>query len=153
MKYLYPFFLAIFLVSCGPSDEQISKNVNTTLAGSGRNISAHVENGIVTLTGECPDESCKNVSETAVKNVKGVKQVVNNITVAPPPPPPVTINPNDSLNISVNELLEDYPGVKGSVSNGVVTLTGEIKRSHVTNLMQKLSAVKPKKIVNKLQIK
>jgi osmotically-inducible protein OsmY len=156
MKSILPLILVLLMASCGPSDETITKEVNTSLATAGRSISASVKNGVVTITGECPDESCKNSSESAVKSVKGVKSVVNNITVtAPPPPPaPVVVNPDDSLTTALAAiLLKDYPTVKATVSNGVVTLTGDIKRSQLTGLMQKVSATKPKKIENKLQIK
>ena len=45
------------------------------------------------------------------------------------------------------------PKVNAAVSDGVVTLTGEIKRSELPSLIQKLNEIKPKKIENKLVIK
>jgi hypothetical protein len=39
------------------------------------------------------------------------------------------------------------------VSDGVITLTGEIKRAELPGLIQKLNEIKPKKIENKLVIK
>jgi len=84
-----------------------------------------------------------------------VKSVVNNATVTPPPPPPppVEIAADDPLTKSVNDAVKDYPGVNASVKDGVVTLTGEIKRSSLQKLMQSLNSLKPKKIDNKLIIK
>jgi len=153
MRLIYAFVLAFFLVSCGPSDEKILTAVNAGLAANGGGqISASVAKGVVTLTGECPDEPCKTSVESAVKSIKGVKQVVNNVTVAPPPPPPV-INPDAALNTALNDIIGAYNTVKATVQDGVVTLTGEIKRSQLTELMQKITAANPKKIENKLQIK
>ena len=72
----------------------------------------------------------------------------------PPPLPPVEINASDdSLSTAVNEIASSYKTVKATVKDGVVTLTGELKRSELANLMQKVTATKPKKIDNQLQIK
>ncbi|HRE52073.1 MAG TPA: BON domain-containing protein [Flavitalea sp.] len=151
MRLIYSFVLAFFLVSCGPSDEKVLTSVNAGLAAAGGQISAAVAKGVVTLNGECPDEACKTAAEAAVKSVKGVKSVVNNITVAPPPPP--VINPDAALNTALSDIVGAYNTVKATVADGVVTLTGEIKRSQLTELMQKISAINPKKIENQLQIK
>ncbi|MEO8583166.1 MAG: BON domain-containing protein, partial [Flavitalea sp.] len=138
MKSILPILFVVFMASCGPSDDAITKEVNTSLTSSGTSVTAQVSNGVVTLTGVCPDEACKTSSEAVVNVVKGVKSVVNNITVPPPPPPPtpVVINPDDSLNTAVNDIIaKDYPNVKSTVSGGVITLTGDIKRSQLTGLM------------------
>lgn len=47
-----------------------------------RPIKAAVHRGVVTLTGTCTDEPCRQHATDVVKDVQGVKQVVNNITVA-----------------------------------------------------------------------
>lgn len=155
MKFLFPAVLAVMLMACGKSDSKVSEEVNAKLTANNPNVRATVKDGVVTLTGTCPDESCKNVSETAAKDVKGVKQVVNEIQVAPPvaAAPPVEINSDDSLKTAVNDAIKNYKGVKADVSQGVVTLTGEIKRSQLSELMQDVTEAKPKKIENKLQIK
>jgi hypothetical protein len=46
-----------------------------------------------------------------------------------------------------------YPGVSATIQDGVVTLTGEIKRADLQKLMKSLNTLKPKKIENKLTIK
>jgi hypothetical protein len=86
--------------------------------------------------------------------MKGVKSVVNNTTVAPPPAPaPVTIAADDALVKGVADATKDFKDVKATVNDGVITLTGEIKRSDLKTLMQSLNTLKPKKIDNKLVIK
>jgi osmotically-inducible protein OsmY len=90
--------------------------------------------------------------------VKGVKTVVNNITVTPPPapvvvaPPPV-INPDDVLTRSVRDAIKDFPGVTATVTNGVVTLTGTVSKENQRKIMMSVSSLKPKKIENKLTVK
>ena len=74
-------------------------------------------------------------------------------TTTPEPAAPVVINPDDSLRTSVKDATKDFPGVMAEVSNGEVTLTGEIQRSKLPNLMQSLNTLHPKKINNNLKIK
>jgi osmotically-inducible protein OsmY len=111
-------------------------------------VNATVSEGVVTLTGQCNDAPCKTSAEQAVKDIKGVKKVVNNITVAP-----VVVTPDDPLQSSVNQTISNYQGVQANVQNGVVTLTGEIERDRLQQLMMDLNALKPKNIENQLVIK
>src|SRR6476646_3246354 len=70
-------------------------------------------------------------------------------TIAPAPTPaPVEITADDSLTTGVKDATKDYPGVNATVTGGEITLTGEIKRSRLPNLMQSLNSLKPKKINN-----
>lgn len=148
--------LCILFVSCSPKDADIQKAVRTELdkdpgfAG----ITASVTDGVVTLTGSCKTEGCDASAEEAVKNVKGVKEVKNTIEVTPPAPvqAPVQISPDDSLQTAVNDIVSGYNGVTATINDGVVTLTGKIKRADLQALMMKLHAIKPKKIDNKLTI-
>lgn len=114
-----------------------------------------VKDGVVTLTGEVTDETAKVAFESSVKTIPGVKSVVNNLTVAPPAPAPdpVTISPDAQLTTAVAEVVKMYNGVKAEIKDGVVTLTGTIKKVELPKLMAALSALQPKKIENKLTIK
>ncbi len=122
----------------------------TEMAG----VTAAVKDGVVTLTGECKDDACRKLCEETVKAVKGVKSVVNNTTVAPPPPPaPVEVATDDPLMKSVTDAIKDHPTVKAEVKEGVITLTGEIKKDKLQKLMMTLNTLKPKKIENQLTVK
>lgn len=131
-------------------DAEIQTAINTktqtdpSLAG----VSATVVNGEVTLTGSCADEPCRQNAEKAVKDIDGVKKVVNNITVAP-----VTVTPDTQLQSSAQEVASRYEGVQASVADGVVTLRGEVKRDQLQNLMQEMNALRPKRVDNQLVIK
>lgn len=111
-------------------------------------VSATVVNGEVTLSGSCADEPCRQNAEKAVKGIDGVKKVVNNITVAP-----VTVTPDTQLQSAAQEVAGRYPGVQASVTEGVVTLRGTVKRDQLQNLMQDMNALRPKRIDNQLVIK
>ena len=64
----------------------------------------------------------------------------------------VQISADDSLTMMAKDAVKDYPGVTAAVSNGEVTLTGDIKRDKLPKLMMALSAMHPKKINNNLTI-
>ena len=111
-------------------------------------VNASVTDGVVTLTGQCNDENCKTSAEKTVKDIDGVKKVVNNITVAA-----VTITQDDPLQTGANNVVSKYDGVQAEVMNGVITLRGQVKRASLQQLMMDLNALQPKKIDNQLIIK
>lgn len=59
---------------------EISNRMHADPAMEG--INAEVVHGVVTLTGTCPDEPCRQHASAAVKDIKGVKEVVNHIGLA-----------------------------------------------------------------------
>jgi osmotically-inducible protein OsmY len=160
-KHIRPSFLLVFMVpwiaisSCKESDSKIQAAVDTELKNSNMTgVSASVKNGVVTLTGECADETSKSSCESVVGKVKGVKQVIDKCTVPPPPAPaPVVISADETLKSGVTDAIKDYPAVKASVNDGVITLTGDINRANLQKLMMTLHTLQPKKIENKLTIK
>jgi len=156
MMLLHLFIMLFFISSCGPKDSKIQTDVETAIRNnpSTNGIAASVEKGVVTLSGECKDEASKSDIESEVAKVKGVKKVVNNCTVMPPPmqPAPVTIAADETLIKNVNDAIKSYPGVNANVNDGVVTLTGTIKRANLQKLMMSLQSLKPKKIDNQLTI-
>jgi len=138
--------LLFLILSCkgGPSDEQLQKQLSETISATYPGVTA-----------TCPDETCKTGSEASAKSIEGVKSVVNNVAISAPASPVSTpeVTADDPLQSSLTSLLSAYKGVEGKVEDGVVTLTGEIKRSQLTTLMQSVNELKPKKVVNKLVIK
>jgi osmotically-inducible protein OsmY len=145
------FFLIASVTSCKQktSDADLKTAVDNAIAANSNlgGVRAEVKDAVVTLTGEVKDDAAKTSAEDAAKGVNGVKSVVNNLTVAPPPAP-VTITADDPLKTSVDATIKVYPGVKATVQNGVVTLTGEIKRADLQKMMIALNALKPKSIDN-----
>jgi hypothetical protein len=75
------------------------------------------------------------------------------VTAPVPAPAPVEISTDDSLKNGVVDATKDYPGVTATVNNGEITLTGDIERTRLPNLMQSLNSLRPKKINNNLTIK
>jgi osmotically-inducible protein OsmY len=112
-------------------------------------VTATVADGTVTLTGSCADEACRTNAEKAVKDIDGVKEVVNNIQVAK-----VEIAADDQLKSSITNVVDDFDGVQADVNDGVITLRGTIEnREKLQDLMMQLNALRPKRIDNQLVIK
>ena len=155
-KILFSILLAfsMFIIGCGQKDSDIKASVeeklktNPDMTGP---MTVSVNGGTVTISGECKDENCKAKCEELAKSVKGVKSVVNNCAVAAAMP--VQVSTDDALTTGVMDATKDHPTVKAAVNDGVITLTGEIKRDQLAKLMMTLNTLKPKKIENQLTIK
>ena len=132
------------------SDIQASFNDKARTDASLANVSATVNEGVVTLSGNCPDQNCSVQAENTAKGIKGVKSVVNNITVGSNAP--VVIANDASLKNSVDAVVAKYPGVTADISGGIVTLRGNIKRDDMQRLMPEIHATNPKKVENQLTV-
>ena len=66
---------------------------------------------------------------------------------------PVEVTADDALTKGAQDATKDYPGVTASVNNGEVTLTGNIERAKLPDLMQRIQALSPKKVNNQLTLK
>lgn len=156
-KILFAVFLSssVLFFSCKPKDSDVQAKVTEKFAASPdlMGASVTVADGVATLTGEVKDDEARTEAETSAKDIKGVKSVVNNLTVTPPPPPPPTVNPDSALIQGVTDATKDFPTVQAVVNDGEITLTGSIKRADLTKLMQTLNTLKPSKINNQLTIK
>jgi len=151
-------FACITIISCKgkQTDAEIQTSINDKIASTSgmKGLNASVKDGVVTLSGECGTEECRKDCADAVKNVKGVKSVENNIQVASSASQaPVEINTDETLRTSVSDVVKNYKGVEADVRDGVVTLRGEIKRDNLQNLIISLNELKPRKVENQLIIK
>ena len=151
------FFLVAGITSCKQktSDTDVKTAVDNAIAANTQlsGVSSRVDKGVVTLTGQVTTDAAKSAAESAARGINGVKSVVNNLTVTPPPQDPVQITADDPLKAGVESTVKAYPGVNATVQDGVITLTGEIKRNDLQQLMAALNSLKPKKVENKLTVK
>ena len=74
------FFL--LLAACQPSnDAKIQQAVQTGVRILDSTIQVSVAGGVVTLSGAVKDSVTRNTAETSVKEINGVKSVINKLTV------------------------------------------------------------------------
>lgn len=142
---------SVFFLGCGPKDAEVQASITDTFAATPEltNVTATVTDGVATLSGEVMNEASSALAATKAKDIKGVKSVVNNTTIAAPPPMP----PVDGLSQGVMDAVKDFPTVSATVANGEITLTGTIERDKLPTLMQALNSLSPSKINNQLTIK
>ncbi len=143
-------FASLALPACKPKDADIQASFNEKAKANAQmaNVSASVADGVITLTGQCPDAACKSSAQEIADDVKGVKSVVNNIVVDIPAP--VVINDDATIRSSVDPIVSKYPGVTADVQNGTVTLRGTIKSNDLQKLMMALQESNVKNVNNQL---
>jgi hyperosmotically inducible protein len=143
--------LCCFLYSCTPKDSKIQENASARATAIDPGVNLNVKDGVVTLTGTVKDQATQDSLANAVKDVKGVKSVVNNTTVAAPA---VEVNPDNLIRAAIesNFLQKGVKGVDFTVAGGVVTLTGEISRNDLQKAVQAANEAKPKKVINQLKV-
>ena len=148
--------LIVSLAACAPKDADIEKQISERLSDT-PSVQVTVHEGVATIVGTCDDDAFKKNIERSVKAVKGVKSVINNCQFPEPNVEPaaaaVIINSDSDLDKSVGKVIKSYDGVSATVVGGVVTLSGEIKRSELQPLIQSIQELKPQKVDNKLTIK
>ena len=157
-NYLVLFtFASLLFVSCKPKDSdfqtKIEQGLNASPETSG--VTVDVKDGTATLNGEVKDQEAREKAGRVARDVNGIKNVENHITVTPAVvvAPPVEVNSDATLTQGVKDATKDFPTVAANVNNGVITLTGSIKRSDLQNLMMSLNTLHATKIENNLTIK
>lgn len=147
---------------CGPKDDKIGAEVQAKVAAAAPGATAAVSGGVVTLAGQVESEAAKTQAEQAARAIKGVKNVVNNLTVKPasvalPDQAPAPLFEADDAKIkdavTANMTKYGVNGIDVQVQNGEVRLTGDIKRPQLQDAMKAANEAKPKKVVNQMTIK
>lgn len=139
--------LAMTTVSCKSniSDADLRTKVESSISNN-PGVMVDVKDGVVTLSGTVATEDERMAVENSVKSAdsKGVKSVVNNITVQQSQ---IDINTNDAdLNAKVVDATKDFPSVSATVKDGVITVTGNVEQARVQVLKQSLDALSPKRV-------
>lgn len=145
----FALLLSVVMFSCKPSDEKIQKQVETALSSVNGEITPKVKDGVVTLYGFVTSDEAKTAAEKAVKGLKDVKSVTNNIQVQIP------VNPDVELAKVLTTGLQNggFADIKADVKDGVVTLTGDVKRADLQKVLEIVHGSNPQKVENKLNIK
>lgn len=154
-KYLFmalaAFTMLTFATSCKKSlkDEDIQKSAQEALTKAGMTTTVAVKDGVATISGACKDDKCKADCEAAVKDIKGVKSVVNSCTVTPPPASLTTALDAATMQ-KVKDGLKDMKGITVTFEGDKAVLAGAITDADRMKVMQMLTAAKVKSDVSKL---
>ena len=148
------FFLGVGLSACdNVKDADLEKNAMEVMATNpdAVNVDVTVIDKVATLSGSVADDVTKSYAETSVQAVKGIKSVINNIMVVPPAPDYTEMDA--ALNAALIDALKDHPTVHAEVKDGVIVLTGDVKKKNLPMVMEKISALNPLKIDNNITVK
>ncbi len=134
-------------------DADVQTAVQTALAANPdlAGVSVAVQEQVATLTGIVADDATKAYAESTAQAVQNVKSVVNNIEVVPPAPDYSELDA--ALNTGLADALKDHKTVQAEVKDGVVTLTGDIRKKDLQTLMQKVNALNPIEVINNITVK
>lgn len=143
------------LQSCKQSDQKLNSDVEKVLRERFPALSSSTKDGVVTLTGMVESQLEKDAAGELARSVKNVKNVMNNIQVREVAPAAPVVNPDNTIKDEITAKLQNggYKDVKVDVTNGEVVLTGDLKRSDLTKVMQIANESKPKKVTNNIKLK
>lgn len=130
--------IALFLSACGKSDADLQKAVTDKLAADKvTGVTVAVKDGVATLTGEVADAAAKSKAETSAKAVEGIKSVVNSTTLKPiPVATPAAADPALTGKITEDLKKAGCTGASVAVTNGKVTVTGEVAAAKYAECVQ-----------------
>lgn len=154
-------------VSCKSGDHVSQQAVTTAVKAVAPDVSASVKNGVVALSGTTPDQATKSSLDSNLKNMKGVRSVVDSTTekiasspLPPPPPPPSAVpyhmNCPDTVaerDIDTAFRVAHIQGVHAEVKNEVVILTGKAAKKDMQMILAIAGEPHPKKVINRIAVK
>jgi hyperosmotically inducible protein len=160
--------LTAALLSCSSTTTKspdVSSNVRNALNQAGfKNVSTSEDRdkGVVTLTGNVPSDAEKAQAQSIAEGQAAGQVVANQIAVVPSGDTHDAKAVNSDLDKGIEKNLDAAlvynklnDGVKYTVKNHVVTLTGTVNSEDTRNRTQQVAAAVPnvQQVVNELQIK
>lgn len=145
--------LAITLTfsACGPNDAIIQAEADKALLVDYPSIKATVSNHVITLDGALSTEEQKQGAEAVVKNIKGVKSVVNEILVLPIPAKNADQELADRIAVAFTEA--GISNVEISVDNQIVTIGGIIPANDQKKVLEIVNNLGNFQLVNQMVVK
>jgi osmotically-inducible protein OsmY len=147
-------FSLLLLLLSGCSQQGKDKEIKADLTAKAKEdknfagVRFMVNNGIVTLSGECPTAQAKDKVESTVKRVYAVKEVTNNIAIAP-----VIIGTDQQLKQGVDSILSKYPGVEAIVIDSMVRLQGQAESKDQEKLLSAVKTLQPRNLESQILFK
>jgi hyperosmotically inducible periplasmic protein len=156
------------LLGCSATSRRspdVSDSIRESLDRAGLSdikVSQDRDAGVVTLTGQVPNDGDKSQAESIASSIATGQVVSNQISVVPPGAESEAKDVNTDLDKAIDKNLDAAliqrglnKDVKHDVRNGVVTLTGDVNSQSQRAQVEKLASSIPnvKQVVNELQVK
>lgn len=168
LSFLLTAVLAGALIGCSSTSTKspdVSSNVRNALNQAGfKDVSTSQDRdkGVVTLSGNVPSDAAKAQAQSIAEAQAAGQVVSNQIAVVPPADSHDAKTVNADLDKGIEKNLDAaltynklQEGVKYTVKNHVVTLTGTVNSQETRQRAQEVAAAVPnvQQVVNELQIK
>ena len=143
----------------------VSDSIRTALDQAGLkdvSVTQDRDKGVVTLGGNVATEDARAQAESIAKSIATGQVVANQIAVVPPGAESETKTMNSDLDAGIDKNLDAAliqnklrKGVEYDVSNGVVTLNGEVNSQSKRVRVEQVASSVPnvRQVVNELQVK
>ena len=155
IKILTVLSLATVLIAaaCGKSDADLQKAVADKLAADSiTGVTATVNDGVATLTGQVADITVKNKAAASAKSVEGIKSVTDNTTLRPlPTPVPAPADPMLKGKVEENLRKAGCTGATVTIADGTVTLSGTVPEAKFAECVKVVNESGAGKLNNQLQ--
>jgi osmotically-inducible protein OsmY len=155
IKILTVLSLAVVLIAaaCGKSDADLQKAVADKLAADSiTGVTATVNDGVATLTGQVADITVKNKAAASAKSVEGIKSVTDNTTLRPlPTPVPAPADPMLKGKVEENLRKAGCTGATVTIADGTVTLSGTVPEAKFAECVKVVNESGAGKLNNQLQ--
>ena len=170
LRTVYVFLIAIAIaatVACSNQSKapDVANDVRHALDQAGLNdvsVSQDRDKGVVTLSGKVKTDDDKERAESIAKSIAGNEIVSNEIAVRPTGDESTARKVDSDLDSGIDKNLDAMlvqhrlkDDVRYPVSNGVVTLKGNVPSQNQRTSVQKLAEQVPnvKQVVNELEVK
>ena len=155
IKILTVLSLAIVLIAaaCGKSDADLQKAVADKLAADKiTGVTATVNGGVATLTGEVADITVKNKAAASAKSIDGIKSVTDNTTLKPlATPVPAPADPMLKGKVEENLRKAGCTGATVTIADGTVTLSGTVPEAKFAECVKVVNESGAGKLNNQLE--
>jgi len=155
------------LAACSqtPRSPDVSANIRKALEQAGlKSVSVRDDrvNGVVTLTGQVPSDGNKQQAESIAKSMSAGQVVADQIAVVPTGKGSAAREINADLDAGISKNLDAAliqngmkDGVRFTVKNEVVTLTGQVDSEARRAQVQQIATQVPNvaQVVNEVQVK
>ena len=142
------FVVSFAAISCqkSVSDAELTTQ-STTAISAYPETSVEVKDGVAHLSGTFASQGDKDAAIAALKNVKGVRDVMDMATVEAAASVVETVSAvAPEVQQKVTDAVKDFPDVKVDVVNGELTLTGEVTAEQARKIKMSVDALKVGKV-------
>lgn len=145
--------IVVLAASCGKSDADLQKAVADKLAADNvTGVTATVNGGVATLTGQVADITVKNKAAASARSVEGIKSVTDNTTLRPlPTPVPAPADPMLKGKVEENLRKAGCTGATVTIADGTVTLSGTVPEAKFAECVKVVNESGAGKLNNQLQ--